>query len=172
MPSTQDCGAPPPAFPADRARELEPDAELLALWARLLALMAAGQDLYDEAFDPIGDEMTTIERRLATMTASTPAGVAVLLRVGLLRGSSSDELQERYLRGGADDDPPADLDPVLWRALVSIERQMGITGGCRGSSAPRRLTTWFQWRYRHVFHRQLRREARWHTRGTVGSQDN
>ena len=78
--------------------------------------------------------MAVIERRLPTMTAATPEGVTVLLRVGGLRGSYSDTLQDRYLGGRAGDDPPPALDPVLWRALVSIERQTGFANGGRESS--------------------------------------
>lgn len=133
-------GVPPPGFAAAsaRAREpAEPDAELLALWARFLALLAAGRDLQDEAFDPVSREMAAIERRLATMTAATLEGAMVLLRVGVLRGSCSGKLQDRYLEGSAtDDDPPPALDPVLWRALVSIERQASVSGGRQGAARP------------------------------------
>jgi hypothetical protein len=125
MLTTQDRGAPAPAarFAAAGTQGPGPDAELLALGARFLALLTAGRDLHDEAFDPISSEMAMIERKLATMTAATLAGVAVLLRVGFLRHSDGAQLQDRYVRGHTSDDPPPALDPLLWRALVSIERQ-------------------------------------------------
>ena len=70
---TQSQDTAPRGLTVAEAREPGPDAELLALWARFLALMTAGRDLHDEAFDPISREMTVIEHRLETMTAATPS---------------------------------------------------------------------------------------------------
>jgi hypothetical protein len=136
MLTTQDHAAPTPGFTAVGTREPDPDAELLALGARFLALLTAGRDLHDEAFDPIGDEMAVIERELETLTATTLEGVAVLLRVGFLRSGYGNALEDRYVHGRASDDPPVALDPVLWRALVSIERRTGVPDGGREGATP------------------------------------
>lgn len=130
MRTTQDCTTAPPSDPpAAIARRSGPDRELLELWDRYCELIVLGRGLHDGAFDLISDEMAAIEDKLMTMTATTVEGVAVLLRVGLLRSSYSDELAIRYVSGRTAGPVPAGLDPVAWRAVVSLERQIARFNG-------------------------------------------
>lgn len=109
-----------------------PDAELLALWARYLELMDAGAELYEEDYDTIGDELSEIERRVEGKTARTLEGIAVLLRLGLME-HGMDHLVGRYVYGDRTAPHSVDIHPLLWAALVSIERQTGIPDAHPGS---------------------------------------
>lgn len=99
------------------------DAELLDLWRQYLALMVEGSDRFDEDYEPFGDAMTALERRAEGMTATTLAGVGVLLRLGIMRSGFDDPMNDRYVDGERSDRPPIGLEPLLWRALVSVERE-------------------------------------------------
>lgn len=110
-----------------------PDAELLALWARYLALMDEGAELYDEAFEPIGEQMDALEKRVRGMMAHTLDGIAVLVRFAVMQNGGDGALVARYVYGERVDEAPDGIDRMLWAALVSIERQTGIPDAHPGS---------------------------------------
>ena len=106
----------------------EGDAELLELWRQYLSLFddwAASGDDTGEAFEPA---WSALADRMAAIVPTTPAGVAIHLRMALMESDGCTVGHERYVNLEAVDAGAIEREVgrFLWLALVNLERQLGI----------------------------------------------